>query len=157
MQSITEELERRRSEEQSAEPPREPRHRNRTCDPHHAHADPQTAPRPSTAELPRDEPVRQRRDDSQGHDDRSDQGERLRVGQRPEQLALGGLHREYRQETDDRRQYGGHHGARHFRTGAVDDLQAVSAGIGIVQMLEDVLGQHDAHVDNRADGNGDAG
>ena len=51
------------------------------------------------------------REDGQGDDDRGDQGEGLGVGQRLEQLALGRLHGEDRQEADDRRGHGGQHGA----------------------------------------------
>ena len=110
----------------------------------------------SAANLAREQQVSERRDDRQGHDDRGQQGEGLGVGQRLEQLALGGLHGEDRQEADDRRGHGRHHRAAHLDGRAVDDLQSVLLGVRLLQPAQDVLAEDDPHVHHGADGDGDA-
>ena len=101
--------------------------------------------------------MRSGRDDRQRDDDRCEQREGLRIGQRLEQFALGGLHREDRQEAHDGREHRGEHGAAHFTTGTEHDLAGVLVRPGIFEPPQDVLTEHDAHVDDRADGNGDPG
>ena len=86
-----------------------------------------------------------------------DQGEGLGEGQRLEQLAFGADHGEDGQEADDGGEHGRQHGAAHLAGRAEDHLQPVSSsGRASSRCLQDVLADDDAHVDHRADGDGDA-
>ena len=100
--------------------------------------------------------VRRRRNDDQRNDDRCKQRKGLGVGQRFEQLAFGAFHRKDGQETHDRCQHGGHDCAGDFGRAAVDALKAIAHGLVRLDVLENVFGEHDAHIDHRANRDRDA-
>ena len=106
----------------------------------------------STAE----QEVRSRWDDDKGHDDGAQQREGLGVGEWLEELALSPLHREHRQEAHNRRENGRHHSPTNLCGSLVDALEPFLGTLSAGDVLENVLGEHDAHIDHRADCNGDA-
>ena len=113
------------------DPPRDGEHHH---DPGHDDRAPQQYSQPSFADPARKKDMGRGRNDHDRNDNRSDQGEGFGIGQRREELALGRLHREYRQEADHGRQNRGDDGAAHLRRAAEDDLEPVFLGIGGVQV-----------------------
>jgi hypothetical protein len=90
-------------------------------------------------------------------EDGAEQDEGLGERQRHEHLALGPGHGEHGQEADDGRADRGQDRAADLARAAEHHFQPRLTGVRLLQVLEHVFGHDHAHVDDRADGDRDAG
>ena len=99
------------------------------------------------------------RNENDADKERCQQGEGLGERQGPEQLAFGGLHRKYRQETDDSSGEGCDDGRCHLDGGGIDHFHQLftpgSLVLRHIQMPDDILGEDDPHIRHHPDGDGD--
>ena len=80
----------------------------------------------------------------------------LGVGQRCKQLAFGTRHGEHGKKADDGRKHCRQYGTGHFLARIEDGGESRLLRIGL-QMSHDVFAQHDTHVDNSTDRDGNTG
>ena len=101
--------------------------------------------------------MRDRRDEHDGSDDGGHQRKGLRVSERTVEPPGFSGEDEDRQEADHRGGNGGEHRPGDLGGGAVNGLQSGFTRRSIVEVIEDVFREHDAHIHDGADGDGDAG